>query len=261
MEFVTHDGRETAYRFVKPDAAGPTVLYIHGSGGSHQIWGHQYHPDGPTHPAVALDLSGHGESDDIDTEPGPPTLAAYADDAAAVAKETDAEILVGNSLGGAVVFEVVLENQYEPDGLVFAGTGAKLAVHETIRTMLEEDFEQFVRAAHESSRFFHDGDDELRETSEAALRAAGQAITRRDFLTCHTFDVRDRLGEIDEPSLAIVGKDDQLTPPNYHEYLEANIPTCTMQQIENAAHLAMIERPVAFNTILANFCTQFVTDR
>lgn len=254
MEFVTHDGRETAFRLVRPDAAGPTVLYIHGSGGSHRIWGNQYHPNGPAHPAVALDLSGHGESDDIDTEPGPATLAAYAEDVAAVARDTDADILVGNSLGGAVVFEVVLENYYDPEGVVFAGTGAKLAVHETIRTMLEDDFEQFVRAAHEASRFFHDAADELRETSEAALRTAGQAVTRRDFLTCHTFDVRNRLDEIDESSLAIVGQDDQLTPPSYHEYLEANIPTCTMQQIENAAHLAMIERPEPFNRILADFC-------
>ena len=98
METVTHDGRETAYRLARPEGPGPTTLYVHGSGGNHRLWAAQYGPDGPAHPAVAVDLSGHGESEDIDTDPGPATLSAYAADVAAVAEATDAAVLTGNSL-------------------------------------------------------------------------------------------------------------------------------------------------------------------
>lgn len=256
MEQVQHDGRTITYRHTGRDGEGPTALYIHGSGGDHRLWVNQYAPDGPTHPAVALDLSGHGDSEDVATEPGPETLTAYARDVVAVARETDAEILVGNSLGGAVVFEVVLETDYDPRGMVLAGTGAKLAVHEQIRSMLADDFESFVEFAHAGSRLLYDPDEQTRAASKAALEENGQDVTRRDFLTCHTFDVRDRLGAVEVPALAIVGAHDELTPPSYHEYLAEELPSCERAVIEDAAHLAMLEQPEAFNAAVESFCRQ-----
>ena len=58
-------------------------------------------------PVAALDLSGHGESDDVDAEPGYTALSAYVDDVLAVAEAVDADVLVGNSLGGAVLLGVM----------------------------------------------------------------------------------------------------------------------------------------------------------
>jgi hypothetical protein len=37
MEQAVHDGRETAYRYVQPDADGPTALCVHGSGADHRL--------------------------------------------------------------------------------------------------------------------------------------------------------------------------------------------------------------------------------
>lgn len=257
METISHHGRETVYRMTRPDAPGPTALYVHGSGGNHQLWVHQYAPTGPTHPAVALDLSGHGEAGDIETEPGPETLAAYADDVVAVARETEADILVGNSLGGAVVFEVLLATEFDPAGVVFAGSGAKLAVVEELRDALANDFEAAIEQVHQPGMLFADADDELLDQSKATMRDAGQRVTRRDFLTCHQFDVRDRLNDIDVPALALVGDSDELTPPVYHEYLAENIPDCERAVVEDAGHLAMLEQPDAFNAAIE----QFVTNR
>ena len=252
MHRITHDGRETAYRRVDGDGGGPTVLYVHGSGSDHRCWIQQYRPQGPSHPAVALDLSGHGKSDDIETDAGQETLAAYADDVAAVAREENPEILVGHSLGGAVVFETLLTERYRPEAVVFAGTGAKLAVHESIRTMLREDFDAVVEALH-GGLLFHELEGSIAQESQKALLAAGQVVTQRDFLTCHTFDVRDRLEEITVPTLALVGEHDQMTPPSYHEYLAENIPDCAYAVVEDAGHLAMLEQPTAFNAAVSAF--------
>ncbi|MDG5775900.1 alpha/beta hydrolase [Haloarculaceae archaeon H-GB2-1] len=253
METVVHDGRATAYRDVEHLDGDATILYVHGSGGSHRVWGHQYGPDGPVHPAVAVDLSGHGDSEDVETDAGPATLDAYAADVAAVVDETDANVLVGNSLGGAVVLTAVLDGLVAPDGLVLAGTGAKLAVAEPLREWLADDFERAVEFLHGEDRLFHDADERTVERSKEQMRTTGQAVTRRDFLSCHTFDVRDRLGEIDVPTLAVVGEHDSLTPPSYHEFFAAEIPDCEYVEIERAAHLAMAERPAAFNEVLASF--------
>jgi 3-oxoadipate enol-lactonase len=256
MEQVVHHGRETAYRLVRPEADGPTALYVHGSGADHRLWTNQYAPTGPFHPAAALDLSGHGDSGDIDTDAGPETLAAYAEDVAAVARRAEADLLVGNSLGGAVLLETLLSGRFEPSAAVFAGTGAKLAVHESIRTMLREDFGAVVETLHTDSRLLYDADETVRERSRSALRSVGRRVTRRDFETCHRFDARERLGTLDVPALAVVGEHDSLTPPSYHEYLADELPDCTLAVVEEAAHLAMLEQPAAFNAAV-----ETVTDR
>lgn len=250
METVTHHGRETAYRVA--GTGRPMALLVHGSGGSHRAWAAQYGPDGPR-PVAALDLSGHGDSEDVGTDPGRPTLRAYAEDVVAVARETDAEVLVGNSLGGAVLLEVLLSGWYLPSGVVLAGSGAKLAVHEALRAALAEDFERAIDLLHEPDRLFHDPDPTVLERSKDQLRETGRPVTERDFLTCHRFDVRDRLGEIEVPLLALVGVHDTLTPIPYHEALADGVQRGELSVVDGAAHLAMIEQPTAVAAAIEGF--------
>lgn len=250
MQTVTHDGRETAYRVVEADGAGPTVLYVHGSGATHRVWAHQYGPSGPSHPAVAVDLSGHGDSEDVETAAGPETLAAYAEDVAAVARKTDADVLVGNSLGGAVVLRLLLAGTLDVDAAVLAGSGAKLTVAEQMRTWLAEEFEQAVEWLHGPDRLFHDADEGTRARSVETMHAVGRAVTERDFLSCHSFDVRERVDAIEVPVLALVGEYDGLTPVSSHEFLAEEIPAGERSVLENAAHLAMIEQPAAFGAAI-----------
>jgi pimeloyl-ACP methyl ester carboxylesterase len=255
MKTVTHQGRATAYRRWfrgDPADAGPTVLFVHGSGGSHGVWKAQTRLAGD-YPVVALDLSGHGASDDVDADAGGEALAAYGDDVAAVARETDADVLVGNSLGGAVAMTLALERELTLDGLVLAGTGARLSVLEDLLVWLDEDFERAIEFLHEPDHLFHDPDERDLELSKEAMHDAGRAVTSRDFQTCHQFDVRGELGEIDVPALAVVGEHDQLTPRHYHDYLAEQIPDCEVAVVDDAAHLAMLERPEAFNETLESF--------
>ncbi|WP_424013477.1 alpha/beta fold hydrolase [Halorubrum xinjiangense] len=252
MERVTHDGRETASRRFDRGGDGPTVCFVHGSGGTKDVWKSQARI-ADRFPGVAVDLSGHGDSDDVGTPAGRETFDAYADDVVAVAEATDATVLCGNSLGGAVALWVALERDLALDGLVLAGTGAKLAVAEPLRDALADDFDRAVSLLHEPDRLFHDAPAEYVELSEASMRACGRAITERDFLTCHRFDVRDRLDAVDVPALALVGAHDGLTPPAYHEYLAGEIPDGEWTELPDAAHLAMLERPAAFNEALSEF--------
>ncbi|MFC4541531.1 alpha/beta fold hydrolase [Halosolutus amylolyticus] len=252
MATVTHHGRETAYDVTDRSGGGPPICFVHGSGGSRDAWSPQRQLADRA-PIVRVDLSGHGKSADIDAEPGYVTLSAYADDVIAVAEATDARVLVGNSLGGAVVQHVLLERDFQPNAAVLTGTGARLGVLEDLLVWLEEDFERAVDFLHDPDRLFHDPDPEITERSKERMYATGQAVTRRDFLTCHEFDVRDRVAEIDVPTLAVYGEYDQLTPPWFHEYLADEIDDGTIAEIDDAAHLAMLERPDAFNAAVADF--------
>ena len=257
METVSHHGRETAYEVSDRGGDGPPVCCIHGSGGAREVWKAQHRLADRT-PVVTVDLSGHGDSDDIDATPGYPTLSAYADDVLAVAEATESRVLVGNSLGGAVALHVLLEREFSPDAVVLTGTGARLGVLEDLLSWLEDDFERAVEFLHGTDRLFHDPDPELRDLSTERMYECGQAVTNRDFRTCHVFDVRDQLGEIDVPVLAVCGEHDQLTPPWFHEYLADEIPDADLAEIEDAAHMAMLEQPAAFNEAVTSFLERTV---
>lgn len=254
METVIHDDRLTAYAVSdRTDGDVPPALFVHGSGGTHEIWKSQFARLSSDRPIVGLDLSGHGESEAIETAPGPETLVAYVEDTLAVAETTGARILVGNSLGGAVVMTALIHHDPDVDAAVLAGSGAKLAVLEDLREWLANDFDRAVDFLHGEDRLFHDPGEELDAVSRATMRMVGRAITHRDFLTSHQFDERERLDQIDVPTLAVTGEFDGLTPPMYHEYLAEHIPEAEFEILPDSAHLSMLEAPDAFNTALSDF--------
>ena len=255
METVTHDGRTTAYR-VRGGGSGTPALFVHGSGGTHAVWKSQLARLAGDRPVAALDLSGHGESEDIDTDPGPETLDAYARDVQAVAREVGAGVLVGNSLGGAVVLGTVFDHGASPEAAVLAGSGAKLTVLDDLRDWLAgEDggFDRAVEFLHGDDLLFHDPDDRELAFSKAAMRECGREVVERDFLSCHTFDVRDRLGEVDTPVFALTGEHDRLTPPEFHEHVAEHVQDGAWTTVDDAAHLSMLEAPERFNDALSDF--------
>lgn len=245
METVEHDGRTTAYRRT---GDGPPVVFVHGSGATHRVWVEQYGRHDAPYEAVAVDLSGHGDSDDVDAEAGEETLDAYADDVLAVAREVGAPVLVGNSLGGAVVQHVAVEREYEAAGYVLCGTGAKLGVRDDLLEMLAGDFESFVEAIHGEDMLLHDADEEVVAASREGMHEVGRAVTERDFRTCDAFDVRGRLDAVAVPCLAITGEHDRLTPVEFHEYLAEHLPEGRLAVVAEAAHLSFLERPDAWNS-------------
>jgi 3-oxoadipate enol-lactonase len=66
-------------------------------------------------------------------------------------------------------------------------------------------------------------------------------------------NVTSRLKEIRTPTLVICGNDDPATPPAMAREIQENIPGAKLALIPQAAHLANIEQPEAFNRALAEF--------
>ena len=64
------------------------------------------------------------------------------------------------------------------------------------------------------------------------------------------------LKQITCPTLIIVGELDQATPPSDAKFMANQIPNARLATILNAAHLANIEQPEAFNQIVATFAQE-----
>lgn len=266
MESVTHHGRHTSYRHSDRGGTSVPLCLVHGSGGESGVWRSQFRLT-DRHPVVAPTLSGHGtgdsHSEDVRATPGYETLAAYADDTLAALNDAGYDpsetVFVGSSMGGAVCLHLCLDRGVSPAALVLAGSGPRLPVLADLRSWLATGeaesggFERAVDFLHQPGRLFADADADLRETSAAAMRAAGPVVVRRDFETCHDFDVRDRLATVGAPALGVVGENDRLTPRRFHEELVDGLPDAELAVVEDAGHLAMIERPEAFNAALLDF--------
>lgn len=101
------------------DGAGPTLLFVHGWGCSAYTWRHVLpRAVRAGHRVLAVDLPGHGLSDKPDAE-ARYTRAAMADAIRALAVDAGADgvVLVGHSMGGAIVREVACDAARRPRGL------------------------------------------------------------------------------------------------------------------------------------------------
>lgn len=78
---------------------------------------------------------------------------------------------------------------------------------------------------------------------------------RDDYAACcealANWDFRDRLGEIQAPTLVIASAKDPATPPEHAELLANGIPDAKLVVLPDAAHLANVEQPEAFSNLVA----------
>nr|WP_084510658.1 alpha/beta fold hydrolase [Nocardia lijiangensis] len=64
-------------------------------------------------------------------------------------------------------------------------------------------------------------------------------------------DARQLLPRIAAPTLILAGEHDQVTPPSLVRKMAALVPDAKMRVIQGAGHLASVEKPLTFNTLIA----------
>ena len=89
--------------------------------------------------------------------------------------------------------------------------------------------------------------------SSEGLRAACECLP--------THDVRDRLAEIEVPTLVVVGEFDEETPLAYSKHLAERIRGADLVVIDGAGHLSPCEAPEAFNRAVRRFLASAGTVR
>src|SRR5688572_28385040 len=95
-------------RYELAGESGPTLLLVHGLGGSSAQWGAVVPLLSPVCRLVMPDLRGHGVSD---KPPGPYAMKQFVDDLGAlcVSLRIDRCVAVGASMSGAVVLQLAAE--------------------------------------------------------------------------------------------------------------------------------------------------------
>jgi 3-oxoadipate enol-lactonase / 4-carboxymuconolactone decarboxylase len=204
---------------------------------------------------VAWDLPGHGHN-----SARPEEGFTMAELAAGVLVVVD-DVLVdrgepggsfgyaGDSVGGAVGLQLALDAPERLEGAVLLCTGARIGDPamwgERVRQVRASGTASLVAPAAE--RWFGPGFLEREpERGSALLHALQETDDVGYAMVCDAlarFDVRDRLGEVDVPVLAVAGCDDVATPPALLRALAEEVPHGEYVELDGAAHLAPAERP------------------
>lgn len=242
IHFVEH-GAALTDRF-------PSVLFIHGAGGSHQIWFHQLRALGRKRRVIALDLPGHGGSNGSGAE----QITAYRDLVKELATALGFQrfVLAGHSMGGAIAQCFALAYPDQLVAIVLVGTGARLRVHPKIFAGLRDDARSAVELIAKWSRAPCAPAEAVEQDAKAMLRTPVPAI-EGDLRACDAFDVMEQIQEISTPTLVICGTDDLMTPPKYAEYLHQQIKGSELVIIPGAGHMVMLEKPEEVSRAIEGF--------
>ena len=237
---------------------GLALVFVHGAGSSHYIWTLQLLDFRNEFRVIALDLSGHGKSEEskyeADIEKG------YAMELAALIDHLDLDdfVLVGHSMGGGVVMSYLLNDKLKkPQGSVLVGTSTDLDLTKVTKGLLIETFEE-----HDMPYDISALDDDLKTFSITKLKNIQKHISRlhtrtilKDLSACNDFDITNRVGEINIPTFILVGQDDDIIPPHVAKKLEEALPRADIAVVKNADHTPMVEQPETFNNLLRKFLT------
>jgi pimeloyl-ACP methyl ester carboxylesterase len=273
VQTTTVDGREIAF---VDQGSGDPLLFVHGLGSNLSLWRETMDAFDDSHRVLALDLPGYGLSG---KENVPATMSFFSNVVTGFLDKRgiDTVTVVGVSMGGQVSLTLALKapervrrlalvspagiepfTPKEGEALKQATTaeGIVTSADEQVRqnTVLNfanwsEEYAWIIEQRHALSE---------REDFEAYAEANARSVAGM-----LESDVRDRLDEIDVPALVLFGAGDKLIPNQYlHENMttadvaeraQETLPNATVQLVDGAGHLLMLERLAVFQEELRAF--------
>ena len=176
---------------------------------------------------------------------------------------------VGFSMGAIVAMEMALQAPERITGLILSSynAGSDLAVRATARLVQQEQVRGgqlqkivveelkplYLAAANKSDRV-------LRELLLDMATALGPEVFLRQSEALRTRKGRKtELGSLTMPVLFVAGYEDRLCPPQWHVDWSSRTPNSQFIEIENAGHMAPLERPRQFANAIEQWiinCTE-----
>jgi 3-oxoadipate enol-lactonase len=239
---------------------GPPIVFVHGLGGTSNVWHAQRVVLSRYYRAVTYDLSGSGRSA---RARGPYSVEGWADELAGLLDhlKESAAVVVGHSMGTVTVQQFAARFPDRVTALVLAGALTELGPPgKDAITKRAEAVEKDGMAAV--------ADQVLGGALSPGTRERNLALTGmvRDMLlandpACYAGHCRALVAasaraaqeKIICPTLLLVGDQDPVTPLALQRQIAAVIKNSCIRIVPNTAHLTMLETPESFNTDLLEF--------
>jgi pimeloyl-ACP methyl ester carboxylesterase len=256
--------------------SGPPIVFIHGLSGSWQNWLEQLPVFAREHRVITFDLPGFGASE---MPAQKITISGYGRFVAALLDELEvgSAAIVGNSMGGFIGMELAIRFPERVERLVLVSAAGlsieylrnerALAVLGTLENRLAaysgwlaSRSDALARRPGARRLIFgivaHRPDRLPGPLVAEQVRGSGKPgfLPALDALT--DYPIRDRLGEIACPTLIVWGSEDRLVPARDADEFARLIPNSRKVVWPETGHVAMLERPAAFNALIEAFLAE-----
>src|SRR5574337_10573 len=249
--------------FYQDDGHGEPIVWIHGLGIDHRVWGLQMPLFTQHFRCVTFDNRDAGQSD---CSPDSYTIKMLADDVIRLmdALAIDNAHIVGLSMGGAIAQELAIAHPSRVRRLVLVSTytsadrrGADL-LNSFALMRARFSREEYARAT--SPWVFTYQDYLVPGLVESATTRFLEDpyflpadIYARQVQAALSHFTEDRLSRITAPTLIVVGDDDLLTPMRFARILHEQIPGAKLAVISGGGHALVLTRAGEFNRLVLSF--------
>lgn len=236
---------------------GPVMAFVHPNPMDQSCWIFQMAQMSTWFRCIAVDLPGYGRSPTATAGLTMKDVAQACWEAIDDALPGESAVLVGCSIGSALVPHMYHLRPERTKAMVLSGTGYnpdKAFIPKRIKAYQDrgidyrwdytfEDFSPAFRAT-PMARFFADMFAERNDTSDA------ETIIRQ-FQAYQEPEAADHHSSIRCPTIILTGSEDGTHPSSFA--LKARIPGCEMKILHGAGHACQIEQPWLFNSLMVDF--------
>jgi 3-oxoadipate enol-lactonase len=243
------------------DPSMPPLLFLHGIGGAARVWRGQLDFFSDRYRTIAWDMPGYGGS----APPEKFSIPALADALRDFLQQVGATkpILVGHSIGGMIVQQLLATNPRVAGAIVLAQTSPAFgrADGDWQKSFIEVRLGPLDRGETLASlapslvkELVGDNPDiGGMELARECMASVPEATYRATMLAMLGFDQRNALKDIVVPTLLLSGSKDKNAPAPMMAKMATYIPSAKYIELEGVGHLANLERPGAFNAALDSF--------
>lgn len=210
-----------------------SLLFLHGFATNSKVWDAQVKE-------FSKDFTIHFDTEDLDPE--------------------EKLIVIGWSMGGIAAIKYCLQNKDRVKGLVLISAFPKFLKSDDFPLGLSPALMRNLEKKLETSftnglKFFYEMimPDKNSQHLLADITPKDRGQILEDFEQLKTVDIREKLKEINTPTLIIHGNKDQIVPIESAEYLAKHIKNAQMYIFEDVGHAPFIERTKYFNQCLRQF--------
>lgn len=257
VDYVTANGIKMAYRFDGPEDA-PVLVLSNSLMSTHRMWDPQMTDFAGKYRVLRYDTRGHGATETTD---GAYSIDLLARDAEALIEALDVGPVhfLGLSMGGMIAQRLAVNRPDLVRALVLCDTASEMPTlamwNDRISTAKREGTEGLLGGT--IQRWFTPGflagspaavgfvEGMIRDTAGPGYIGCASAV--RDM------SQTDILKDITQPTLVLVGAEDPACTPAQAMVLHEHIAGSKHIVLDDAAHLANIEKPVEFNAAVLAF--------
>ena len=250
---------------------GPSILFLHGLGGSCRDWSANLPAFASSYRVIALDFPGFGESDKPEVQYSIEWLTDVVEKFLQE-QEIDQVNLVGHSMGGVVALNVASQPKSRVKKLsitdaVGIGDKSEFLAYAMSKKIMGPDTEWEPVENLLKSQFRAMADDLIEKQKPQTARElfeslkipiTGQPLLRMTpevqmIASTFDFDIRPKLASIRQPTLILWGAKDPVASTQDASLLQREIPSSILILFPDSGHSPMMQHPSRFNQELGKF--------